>query len=83
MDLGFIDPKKIVKGDLKHMYNFLQLLMDVVLLIAQKQEEEEEEEVDPKEALKKQLGGSDKKKQKSLDMEIEKDDLLPNKKPEQ
>lgn len=34
MDLSFIDAKKIVKGDLKHMFNFLQLLMDVVLLIA-------------------------------------------------
>lgn len=67
MDLNFIDAKKIVKGDLKHMYNFLQLLMDVVLLIAQKQDEEEEEE-DPKEALKKQLGGgSDKKKKKNED----------------
>lgn len=56
MDLSFIDAKKIVKGDIKHMHDFLQLLMDVVLLIVQKQEGEEEEEeelVDPKEALKK------------------------------
>jgi hypothetical protein len=33
MDLSFIDAKKVVKGDLKHMFNFLQLLMDVVVLI--------------------------------------------------
>lgn len=52
MDLKFIDASQIVTGDLKHMQNFLQLLMDVVLLIAQKQgEEEEEEEEDPKAAL--------------------------------
>lgn len=56
MDLSFIDAAKVVGKDLKHMQNFLQLLMDVVLLIAEKQEEEEEEaEQDPKAALKQQL----------------------------
>lgn len=57
MDLSFIEAKKIVDGDLKHMQNFLQLIMDVVLLLAQKQQEEEEEEAeeDPKAALREQL----------------------------
>jgi len=73
MDLSFIDAKKIVKGELKHMYNFLQLLMDVVLLIAQKQDEEGEEEEDPKEALKKQLGGGGDKGKKKKDEEDETD----------
>lgn len=43
MDLSFIDAKQVVNKDLKHMQNFLQLLMDVVVLIAENQEEEEEE----------------------------------------
>ena len=54
MDLSFIDARKIVSKDLKHMQNFLQLLMDVIVLIAETQEEEEEEgDGDPKAALKK------------------------------
>ena len=62
MDLSFIDARKIVSKDLKHMQNFLQLLMDVIVLIAETQEEEEEEgDGDPKAALKKQFG-SDKNK---------------------
>jgi hypothetical protein len=36
MDLSFIEAEKIVEGDLQHMQNFLQLIMDVVLLLAQK-----------------------------------------------
>ena len=35
MDLSFIDARKIVSKDLKHMQNFLQLLMDVIVLIAE------------------------------------------------